>query len=173
MGVAVFRKIAPSTVGEWVRIVQDQRPCNWLRGFCNNLCWGCCWWFLLREQLWGWREVSGLRVIKGVELTGRVIDEVWTRVRDQPQLCGVGTRCIIMLPTKVGIWRDKEQVWGEEGGRQCGNLGSGVGVPQTSKWTFQQAVGLDLRTVILASDVAFGKLERVLKMIYLNPFLFF
>lgn len=103
MGVAVFRKIAPSTVGEWVRIVQDQRPCNWLRGFCNNLCWGCCWWFLLREQLWGWREVSGLRVIKGVELTGRVIDEVWTRVRDQPQLCGVGTRCIIMLPTKVGI----------------------------------------------------------------------
>ena len=56
-------------------------------------------------------------------------------------------------------------MWEEEGRRQCGDLESGV-------WTsfrhlsghVEQAVGLDLRTVILAKDVALGKLERILKM---------
>lgn len=33
----------------------------------------------------------------------------------------------------------------------------------------EEAVGRDLRTVILARDVNLGELEKILKMTYLNP----
>lgn len=52
--------------------------------------------------------------------------------------------------------------------RQCASLGS----LRHLSGRVEQAVGLGLRTVILAKDVAFGKLERILKTANPNPLTF-
>lgn len=80
----------------------------------------------------------------------------------------LGTRCAIM-PRKEGVTVETP---GASVGRRGQKAVWRSGSLRHLSGHAEQVVRLGLRTVILANDVAFGKLEGISKMVYPNPFIF-